>query len=58
MDINYFKKIDSKQKAYWLGWLVAESHLSRKFLRIQIGIKDGILIKRFIEDLGLNPRKV
>ncbi|TES95679.1 MAG: hypothetical protein E3J90_09265 [Promethearchaeota archaeon] len=58
MDITYYKKIDSKQKAYWLGWLFAESHLSRKFLRVQIGVKDGILIKRFIEDLALNPRKV
>ncbi|MFW9877325.1 MAG: LAGLIDADG family homing endonuclease, partial [Candidatus Thorarchaeota archaeon] len=58
LDINYFKKIDSIRKAYWLGWLYAEGHLSRKFLIVQIGVKDGILIKRFIKELGFNPRKV
>ncbi|KKM08901.1 hypothetical protein LCGC14_1723280 [marine sediment metagenome] len=58
IDFNYFKRIDTKQKAYWLGWLYAEGHLSRRFLKIEIGAKDGILIKKFANDLGLNPRKV
>lgn len=53
-----FEKIDSKKKAYWLGWLYAEGHLSRYFLRVEIGLKDGILLKRFVKDLGLNSSKV
>lgn len=55
---NYFEKINTKEKAYWFGWLLAEGNLTRFRLRIETNPKDGILIKRFVKDLRLNPSKV
>lgn len=59
---NYFQNIDIKEKAYWYGWLLAEGHVRmhrRKYeLSVEIGVKDGILIKRFIQAIGLSPRNV
>ena len=61
--LDYFKVIDSKEKAYWLGWLYAEGNIYKKkdgqlILSVQIDVKDGILIKRFINAIGFNPKRV
>lgn len=42
---NYFKRIDSEQKAYWLGFLMADGCIAKRSsgyrtLRINLGIKD------------------
>ncbi|MBA7703239.1 hypothetical protein ES703_112021 [subsurface metagenome] len=29
LKVNYFERIDTKEKAYWLGWLFAEGWLSK-----------------------------
>ncbi|TFG30164.1 MAG: hypothetical protein EU532_01630 [Promethearchaeota archaeon] len=56
---DYFQIIDTKDKAYWFGWLLAEATLSSRGnkLSISISIDDILLLKRFINDLDLNPKK-
>ncbi len=55
---DYFKKIDTKEKMYWFCWILAEGSFTKKALRISINPKDGILLKWFVEDLGLEPHWV
>ncbi|MHA1439932.1 MAG: LAGLIDADG family homing endonuclease [Promethearchaeota archaeon] len=60
---NYFSLIDSKEKAYWLGFLFADGYISIEhkksgdFYRMGIGIheKDKSLLIKFCRDIGLNP---
>lgn len=54
--IEYFLEIDTKRKMYWFCWLLAEGHFRHKGLKIEINPKDGILLKRFVKDLKINPR--
>ena len=63
LDINYFEKIDTVEKAYWLGWIFAEGHIGvlnkvTGEFKVAIGVKDGILMKRFVKAIGLDPRAV
>ena len=63
LDLNYFKNIDSIEKAYWFGFLLAEGHLlktKKGYLGLSVGInvEDGILIKKFIKAIGFNPKMV
>lgn len=60
LKFNYFKNIDTKKKAYWLGWIFAEGYLYKdktnnvvKF-GVEISNEDIILIKRFTADIGYN----
>ena len=59
LDINYFKEINTKEKAYWLGFLYADGYLenqTRDILRLGIEIhkKDEILIQRFAKAICFN----
>lgn len=49
---DYFDYIDTEDKAYWLGWLMADSCISvyngQYSLKIHIAIKDRILIDTFL----------
>lgn len=61
--MNYFKVINSKEKGYWLGWLFAEGNIYKRkdgqlIISVEIDVKDGNLIKGFIEAIGFNPKKV
>ena len=62
--LDYFKTIDIKEKAYWFGWLFAEANLYRRKedqqieFSVTVNVKDGIIIKRFIESIGFNPKYV
>jgi hypothetical protein len=61
--ISYFEKIDTVEKAYWLGWIFAEGHISvlnkaTGEFKVTIGVEDGILIKRFVKAIGFDPRAV
>jgi hypothetical protein len=53
--ILYFAEINTKQKMYWLLWLLAEGNFTHKAIKIEINPKDGILLKRFVKDLKINP---
>ncbi|TKJ23931.1 MAG: hypothetical protein CEE43_01850 [Promethearchaeota archaeon Loki_b32] len=60
INLDYFKVIDTKEKAYWLGWLFAEGWMSmqKNGIRfgVEISIKEEILIDRFINAIGFNPK--
>jgi intein-encoded DNA endonuclease-like protein len=50
---NYFEKIDSEAKAYWLGFLYADGNLSQEkyghVVRIGVAIKDQKHVKAFFQ---------
>jgi len=53
LNLYYFKIIDSKEKAYWLGWIFAEGHINKHGgLQIEISLKDEILVLRFAKAIG------
>jgi len=59
LNLDYFETIDSKEKAYWLGWIFAEGHISKRgSLRIEIGLKDEQLLYRFAKSIGFNPDNI
>jgi hypothetical protein len=57
LKLNFFEKIDSKEKAYWLGLLWAEVYLGeRGHIRLELNSKDEILIDRFCNAIGLDTK--
>jgi hypothetical protein len=60
---SYFENIDTREKAYWLGFLYADGGITVnkktqcKRLVINLHKKDEIIIDKFIEDLNLNKEK-
>ena len=56
LKMDYFENINTKNKAYWLGFLWAEVYLGENNeVTLDLSNKDEILIDKFINDLGLNP---
>ena len=56
---DYFEKIDTKEKAYWLGYLFADGYiqiLKNNSRRIEMYIqkKDEWLINKFAECINAN----
>ena len=57
---DYFQIIDTKEKAYWLGWLYAEGWIQKPskskdhVIGVGVGKKDFTQIARFIERIDLN----
>lgn len=56
---NYFENIDSKEKAYWLGFLCADGgiNIRETQLQVHLSIKDEDQINKFIKVVGANPDK-
>jgi len=54
----YFKILDTKDKAYFYGWLLADGHLDGERLLVELDVKDAEILKRFIEVLEINPKYV
>lgn len=52
----YFDNIDNENKAYWLGWIMADGNISiynnQYSLKLHIGIEDKSLIDRFLNEIG------
>lgn len=44
---NYFSKIDSPEKAYLLGWIASDGHISKRGFKISIHQKDIEILKIF-----------
>lgn len=54
LKMDYFKKINTKEKAYWLGVLWAEVYIGKgSAIDLQFNKRDEILIDRYIKALGL-----
>jgi len=50
---NVFECIDTPEKAYWVGFLLADGHLSSKSgIQISLAKYDDILLKRFASFVG------
>lgn len=50
----HLTKIDSKEIAYMLGFIIADSSINNEIVEISIAIKDSELIKLFSSLLGVN----
>jgi len=66
---DYFKVIDTKEKAYWLGFLYADGAIieeinqkrnnkKRNRIKLSQNRKDRILIYRFARTVGLNIKQI
>ena len=51
---NIFNQIDNEEKAYWLGFIVADGYIntSKHMLRIKLGGKDKSHLIKFIKFVG------
>lgn len=51
---NYFEKIDSPEKAYWIGWILTDGGVTKKHdLEISILKQDKYILESFQNDLKL-----
>jgi len=60
---DYFKLIDTKDKAYWLGFLYADGYVTNGnkgsySIVLDLGQKDLRLIERFCDHIGANKDKI
>lgn len=55
---NIFNKIDTEEKAYWLGFILADGCIFRQELRIKLGIKDINHLKKFCNFIGLDEKSI
>lgn len=50
-DYNYFKVINSKNKAYWLGWIVSDGSVNKYNLRLRLQELDIEILQKFKRDV-------
>lgn len=52
---DYFEKIDDKNKAYWIGWILTDGCiLSSNHLQISLLKNDGYILNLLEKDLGIS----
>jgi len=52
LDIDYFKKINSSDKAYWLGFICADGNINKNNNKVSLISKDLEVIEGFKESIG------
>jgi hypothetical protein len=52
LDIEYFKNIDSSEKAYWLGFIVADGCIHKTKYKLSFCVKDPDILYKFKEAIG------
>lgn len=52
LNINYFKEIDSNDKAYWLGFICADGNINKNNNKVSLISKDLEVIEGFKECIG------
>jgi len=57
---KYFEDIDSKEKAYWLGFLYADGYVTKNnyALALELADKDEELLVRFCNHIGANDKSI
>ena len=60
LDIDYFKNIDTEEKAYWVGFILADGHISKhNVLNITVQKRDIDILEKFLKSIKSNaPIKV
>lgn len=59
LKIDFFENIDSKEKAYWLGFLYADGYISkRNETVIALSKKDVEQVENFCNSVGANKEKI
>lgn len=56
LDDNFFKEIDTKEKAYLLGWIASDGHVSETGFHISIHAKDIDIFRTFDKILGITNK--
>lgn len=51
---DYFSKIDSEHKAYWIGLFLADGCIFKRSLQVKFKESDRILLETFLSDIGAN----
>lgn len=52
VDEGYFNKIDTPEKAYWLGFILSDGHVSQDGVHIALSQKDHCHLEKFKECIG------
>lgn len=55
---NYFKNIDTDEKAYWLGWILTDGGISNQSIQISLQEKDADVLHLFQKDLGVTSHEL
>lgn len=55
---NYFSKIDTSEKAYWLGMMFADGTVSSKRNSIALSLKDQEHVEKFKSAIGAQNNKI
>lgn len=60
LDEEYFKEIDSNEKAYWLGFIAADGYINKNELVIELQESDKEHLEKFNKAIsnGLTIRKI
>ena len=51
IDLDFFKNIDSGEKAYWLGYITADGYITKNGYRLRLVSKDKEIIEKFQKSL-------
>jgi len=51
---HYFSKVDTKEKAYILGFILADSHIDKDYISLKIALSDKKVLYFISEQLGGN----
>lgn len=55
---NFFRNIDTEQKAYWLGFFYADGHITDRSLICSLKATDDKHLEKFLKDIEANNIKV
>ena len=55
---NYFEKIDTEQKAYWIGFFYADGHVNHSTLQCALQEKDAPHLQLFLNDIQANDVEI
>lgn len=50
-DVNYFKSIDTPNKAYYLGWIITDGNIKGNQCRIRLQKDDADILEKFSTDI-------